>query len=392
MNARERFLACMDFDLSCRVPLWELGYWAGAVRRWYGEGLPKRTGLPDWLLDGQGVRGEGAYWDESRPPGPGSQPLPWLRQGHPPSAAQHVHLPAVLAEVLEDHGEWILWRDEDGIVKKDLKNRQTLPHYVRGPVETREDWERLKAERLRPTIEGRLPGNWPELVREFRERDYPLLIGALHGFYGTPRYLLGDERVLTAFYDDPDLMRDITTHLTDLWIALYAKVFEYVKPDLALIWEDMCYRTGPLISPATFREFILPCYRRLTAFLKDSGVKVIHVDTDGNVWKLLPLFVEGGITGMYPFEAMAGMNVVEVREAFPKLQILGGIGKTKVAAGKREIDEELAAKVPYMLARGGYIPFADHLVPPDVAWADFEYYRRRVADMVAQGAGPVARE
>lgn len=47
MNARERFLACMDFDLSCRVPLWELGYWAGAVRRWYGEGLPKRTGLPD---------------------------------------------------------------------------------------------------------------------------------------------------------------------------------------------------------------------------------------------------------------------------------------------------------------------------------------------------------
>lgn len=42
MNARERFLAVMNFEPVDRVPLWEFGYWAGAVRRWYTEGLPRK--------------------------------------------------------------------------------------------------------------------------------------------------------------------------------------------------------------------------------------------------------------------------------------------------------------------------------------------------------------
>ncbi len=40
MNSRERFLATMNFDSVDRVLLWEFGYWAGTLRRWYGEGLP----------------------------------------------------------------------------------------------------------------------------------------------------------------------------------------------------------------------------------------------------------------------------------------------------------------------------------------------------------------
>ena len=382
MNARERFLACMAFDKNARVPLWEMGYWAGAVRRWYGEGLPKRAGVPDWLMDGQSVRGEGAYWDESKPQAHDVGDFLGLDKGIRRIPLNIYLCPQFTPEVLEDHGDWFLWRDEDGIVRRDLKNKQTLPHYVRAPVQTRADWERLKDERLRPTLEGRLPANWPDLVREFEERDYPLLIGGQQGFYGTPRYLLGEERVLTTFYDDPDLIRDINEHMTNLWLAIYGEVLKEVKPDLALIWEDMCYKTGPLISPAAFREFVLPYYKRLTSFLKDNGVKVIHVDCDGNVWKLLPLFIEGGITGMYPFEAMAGMNVVEVGQAFPDLQIMGGIDKTQLAAGREAIDAELARRVPQMLARGGYIPYVDHLVPSDVPWDNFVYYRRRVEEMV----------
>ena len=125
----------------------------------------------------------------------------------------------------------------------------------------------------------------------------------------------------------------------------------------------------------------------MTSFLKDSGVKVILVDSDGDVWKLLPLWLEGGVTGMYPFEVMAGMDVVEVRKAYPQLQILGGIDKTQLALGKKEIDEELEARLPFMLPRGGYIPFVDHVVPTNIPWDNFVYYRQRVAEMAERYGG-----
>ena len=108
------------------------------------------------------------------------------------------------------------------------------------------------------------------------------------------------------------------------------------------------------------------------------------VDTDGMCMPLIPGFVEGGVAGLYPFECQAGMNIVEVRKRFPQLLISGGLDKTKVAAGREAIDAELESKLPCMLQQGGYIPFCDHLVPPDVPWENFTYYRERVREYVAR--------
>jgi uroporphyrinogen decarboxylase len=131
------------------------------------------------------------------------------------------------------------------------------------------------------------------------------------------------------------------------------------------------------------REFMLPNYQKLTACFRDHGVKTVILDTDGDCWKLIPIFIEGGITGMWPFEANAGMNVVEVRDAFPALQIIGGIDKVQLASGREAIERELQAKLtPSMIGHGGYVPMVDHAVPPDVSLADFSYYRQRLAELV----------
>jgi len=44
-SSREKFLETMHFGKSI-PPLWEFGYWAGTVRRWYKEGLPEIDGIP----------------------------------------------------------------------------------------------------------------------------------------------------------------------------------------------------------------------------------------------------------------------------------------------------------------------------------------------------------
>ena len=384
MNCRERFLATMRFETVDRVPLWEFGYWVGAARRWLAEGMPSASGIPDELANGAILRGEGLWWDEEKPP---ERDIHRFFQHDP--GMRHVMLnnflcPKFSPEILEDRTETVIARDEWGMLQSRRKDESTLPHFIRGPVRNRDDWEQLRADRLRPTLDGRLPDSWPELVVEYGARDYPLALGGSQGFYGSARRLLGETQVLLATYDQPGLLRDIMTYLADFWCAIYDQVLNQVDVDLALIWEDMCFKTGSLVSPAHFREFMLGPYRKLTTVFRDHGVDVILSDTDGNCWELIPLFLEGGVTGLYPFEVAADMDVAKVREAFPRLQMLGGIDKRALAEGPGAIDMELS-RVSSLLTGGGYIPHVDHAVGPDVSWAHFVYYRRQLNEMITGG-------
>jgi uroporphyrinogen decarboxylase len=269
------------------------------------------------------------------------------------------------------------------MVRHDRKDRMSLPGFIDWPVKCRDDWERLKTERLNPALAGRLPAEWPAWVEQQKSRTYPLTVGLRQGLYWACRNLLGDEHVLYAFHDSPELVRDIMNYLTDFWIAIYDPLLTEVGADCATIWEDVSFKNGPLISPAMMREFMLPCYRRFTAFLRDHGVSIVLVDSDGDCRSIIPVMMEGGVTGLMPFEVNAQMHVVEIRKAFPGLQILGGIDKTQLAVGKDAIDAELRAKVtPEMLRHGGFIPHVDHQVPPDVSWENFKYYRQRLATLV----------
>jgi uroporphyrinogen decarboxylase len=209
---------------------------------------------------------------------------------------------------------------------------------------------------------------------------------ALAGFYHPARYLMGPLHLMRNFYDQPDLVKDILNHLADLQAYLFDQVLGEVDVDLGFTCEDIGYKTSTFISPDMFREFMLPCYGKLTGVLRDHGVRVMIVDSDGNNWPLIPLFLEGGVTGTGPLEVAAGMEAVELRKAFPRLQMIGGIDKRKLIAGRAAIDEELASKVPEVLRTGGYIPTMDGGAPPDLSWENWVYYREQLTDLVTRSS------
>jgi len=382
MNSRERFLATMAFEPVDRPPLWEFGYWADTVRRWYREGLPEHAGIPSELGVAEQMRAEcpghkyGAANDQDVHDAIGLDPgivrIPvnnWLYPEFEPVQ-------------LEDHGDWELVRDAWGTVRRQKKDKSTIPEFVSGPVSTLDDWERLSAERLNPSLQGRLAPTWAEFLAGARQPTYPIAIGSGQGFFGTPRFLLGVTELFFAFYDKPKLVKKITADLANFWVALYDQALTQVKADVAFIWEDMCYKNGPMISPAMFEEFMLPSYRKLTRFFRDHGIRIILVDTDGDCRGLIPQFLKAGVTGLYPMEVTSGMNIAEVGAQYPRLQLMGGLSKVAIGQGKEAIDCELEAKIPPLLRRGGYIPFVDHVVPPTVSWDDFCYYRRKIASLV----------
>jgi uroporphyrinogen decarboxylase len=390
MNTRERFHAIMNFEKPDRNLIWEMGYWLGTVNRWYEEGLPKTHGLTIAGDPGMGVRGEAIPHDPLSVSRERDRDVHEAMGMDSPIVTLPLNLgPQPLFEpvVFEETEDFLITQDEFGVKKRLNKTGASIPQFIDWQIGNRADFERIIEERFQPDFENRIPAQWDSLVETYRNRDYPLCIGGYpYGFYGFLRYLMGEERLLYNFYDDPTLVHDIMNFLADFWIALYEQALSQVTVDCVHFWEDMAYKAGPLISPAMFREFMMPAYRKVTDFLKARGISAILVDSDGNVDLLIPLFLEAGLTGMYPFEVQAGNDIVAIRKQYPKLQITGGLDKIKIGGGKAAIDQELESKVPFMLSQGGYIPHFDHLVDPGVSWEDFRYYRKRLNEMIAADA------
>ena len=386
MNARERFLAVMNFERVDRTLFWEMGYWKETLERWHQEGLPRTKDVTGGLKPGEGVRGENAPHENliarERKRDEDVHNCLGFDKGMVCLPVNSLLHPQFEKRVFEETEDSILFQDEFGVRKRMNKKVASRPQYLQWPAQDRKGFEALK-ERLKPHLKDRIPPQWKELVREYRERDFPLTLGGYPiGFYGTLRFLMGEERLLFNFYDDPKLVRDFMNTLADLWIRLWGEALSEIKVDCVNFWEDMAYRSGPFISPEMFREFMLPSYQKVTSFLREMGVKIILVDTDGNIEKLVPLFMESGITAIFPFEVQAGNDILSFRRKYPQLQILGGIDKMKIALGKAAIDEELSSKIPLMLKSGGYVPHVDHQVHPDISWENFKYYRARLKEMI----------
>lgn len=372
----------MRFQSVDRAPNWEMGYWAGTLERWYGEGLPARPDAPRGLAVGDEIKGEGFPWRRSEPRDSSVHAFLGLDKGLEKIDGEWGIWPPFETRILEEDAEVVRRIQPDGTTAIVRKDRSTLPQEVGWPVRDRASWDALREERLRIDIAGRLPCDWPRHVALYRSRDWPLVIGGpFLGAFSSLRTLFGFENLMYAFFDDPALIRDVLSHLTGLWLGLFEEVLGATDADLAYFWEDMSYKNGPMVSPRIFREFLTPVYQRITAFFRSHGIDIVLVDTDGDVWTLIPLFLEGGVTGLYPFEVRGGMDVAAVRARYPRLQMLGGIDKTALEAGPAAIDAELARVAP-VIRSGGYVPAGDHYIHPDVPWEHFRYYRQRLAELL----------
>jgi len=406
MNLRERFLEVMNFNHSVSPPKWEFGYWGDTINNWYEEGLkrkkppmiPKRITTPTaslyhpcWhsirgkrLPAGLAVIGGGLYWPtQGFPIDNDVRETLGMDKGQILVNVNLLFHPMFKMEILEEDDYYLTYIDIDGVKRKFIKDTGVIPPGIEWVITDRKSWERLKEERFNTDdLRGRFPPNWDELLKRYKNRDYPLVLGGYpHGYFGTLAQLMGYEHLFYNYFDSPDLIHDIQRTFTDLWIEIFSEVLAEVDVDMFVIWEDISAGSGSMVSPRMIKEFMLPYYKRLTGFLKEHGVRTIFVDTDGDCFDIIPLFIEGGVTGMYPIEVSCGMDLEKVRLTFPRLQLMGGIPKSEIRKGKSRIDEILKP-VENVLKFGGYIPFGDHLIPPEVHWDEFRYYRESLNGLI----------
>ncbi|MFA5816403.1 MAG: uroporphyrinogen decarboxylase family protein [Bacteroidales bacterium] len=406
MNLRERFLEVMSFNTSIHSLKWEFGYWGETMNNWYDQGLPKKNyPVPDTVITTPTASLYTTAWTCR---GIGRLPngiavtaggLYWPTQGFPlDSDVRHyfgmdytqrlvdinLHFcPMFKVQILDEDEKKLTYIDIDGVKRIFLKEEGTIPTSIYWPIIDETSWEKLKEERLNlKNLKDRFPANWDILVKEYNNRDYPLAIGGYpQGFFGTLAHLIGYENLFIWYCMKPDLIHDILNTFTNIWLAVFEEVISQVSVDHWQIWEDISFGKGSMISTDMVKEFLLPYIKRIGGFVKSKGINVILLDTDGDCNELIPLFMKAGVTGMYPFETHCGMDIVKVRQKYPALQMLGGIPKSEIIMGKKRIDEILEP-VETVLKTGGYIPFGDHLIPPDVNFENFTYYRNKLNSII----------
>lgn len=357
MTSHERFLAFMRFQPVDHVPLWEWGPWGSTLRRWQREALGESNSVPQLAECENKVQCGVDMW----------------------------MLPRYESRVVSEDDDSVTRISDRGVVMRTFKSQDTMsmPEHIKYPVETRTDWERLK-KRFDPSDPARFPVDWKQRCEQWRQKGPVLVFQGPRSpsLFGFIRELMGPERTLYAFHDEPDLIHDMMEFNTDFIANLLPKVLKDAPLSAIFFWEDMCYRGGPLISPKMFREFMLPRYRRITDIAQSRGIDLSFVDSDGNVEQLIPLWIEAGINGVYPMEVAAGMDIAKLQQEYGQdLLMTGGIDKRVLALDRKAIDEELEAKLP-LAEKGGYIPHLDHAIPHDVPYENFAYYWERKKELL----------
>ncbi|GAG05329.1 unnamed protein product, partial [marine sediment metagenome] len=240
-------------------------------------------------------------------------------------------MPPFEAMVLEDRGDAEVIRQPDGVSVLKKKSASSIPLHQEHLLVDRQSWKKHYRPRLDPGDPRRYPDNWQRCAKLWRDqrREMPIFLCG-GSFYGWIRNWMGLEAVSLVIYDDPAWFEEMVTTVADCVVGVLTRVLQTGgKFDGCALWEDMCYKSGPLLSPAQFKRYLVPHYRRLSDLLRRHGVDVVWVDCDGKIDELVPLWIDAGVNCMFPIEVGTwGGDPIKFRKQYGKdLLLMGGFDK-----------------------------------------------------------------
>lgn len=359
LTPRERFDRTMHYQQVDYVSHLEFGYWEELLEDWMAEGhLPASFRHPTGHIDQRQVEEYfGIEQFEDFSPRLGAMPL---RE----------------PQIVERTAATVTFRDGLGVLsQQQTSGTRTIPHFLEFPIRDRGTWEAFRDEFLdvdhpcRAIPEGALRAG-DEMSRTSTN---PVHVG-FASFIGWIRDWIGFENLAYLSVDDPDLLEEMVAHLAGMALKLLPPVLERGQFDAAGGWEDICYNSGPILNPRFFAERIMPHMLPVMRLLRQHGIDVIWTDCDGNILKLIPLWLQVGLNCMFPLEVNPGNDPVALKKEYGRqLLIRGGLNKFVLHAGRQAIVKELRRLEP-AVAEGGFIPHVDHRCPGQVSWDTYCYY------------------
>ena len=175
------------------------------------------------------------------------------------------------------------------------------------------------------------------------------------------QYSMGIEGLSYALYENPALVEKVMDRYVE-WNCLVVEELNNSGIDFIVSYDNIAYNNGPLISPAAFREFLLPGMKKVDATCKLPWVT--HMD--GNIMPIIEDVIEMGISGLRPLEPGC-MELKEVKRLYGNRICLWGnidLGYTLTRGTPEEVEAEVALRISEGAPEGGFILGSGNGLPP----------------------------
>ncbi|MDR0405236.1 MAG: hypothetical protein LBH54_00425 [Clostridiales bacterium] len=278
-------------------------------------------------------------------------------------------------KVISETEDTMIILDGNGASLRRHKQHDSTPEHVDFTVKSGEDWQRYK-ELLTKVDERRINfEDYRKAKAEAAAANRFFVWGGVNVFE-CMHPLCGHENMLVGMALEPEWVTDMARTYADLTIALQEILFSKEgEPDGIWYYEDMGFKEKPFMSPAMYKELIMPSHIKTIGFAKSRKLPVI-MHRCGFVKPLLPYMIEAGIDCLQAIETKAGMDLVELHKSFgDRIAFMGGIDvRALYSNDKATIDKELEAKIPIVKEGFGYVLHSDHSIPKTVEYGTLKYF------------------
>jgi uroporphyrinogen decarboxylase len=222
------------------------------------------------------------------------------------------------------------------------------------------------------------------LVKRFGGRKAVCAVG--EDVFAVSQYLrAGLAGLMEDYILRPALARRLARIGVEYHVELYrALIAEGVE--VIALGDDYAGKTGTMMSPRHFEEFILPGLKTIVADIKAHGALCIK-HTDGDVWGIMDMLVSTGVDALGPLEGPY-MMLDEVRRR-TGLGV-GVVGNVDVDLLSRGSVEQVVAATREQLARvsplGGHLLGSGNSISSSVRGANFMAMVRTVQEEGAVSA------
>lgn len=286
--------------------------------------------------------------------------------------------------VVEETEETILTRDGNGAMLRQHKQHDSTPEHVGFTVEDRRGWEELIKPRLLEVDRRRISAeSYRNAKRDAAERQLFFVWWGVAPFEQM-HPMCGHENLLAGMADDPEWVRDMVMTYANFTLMHLETLFgEEGVPDAMFFGEDMGFKEKPFMSPAMYRDIMLPGHKLLFDYSHSLGCKVI-VHSCGYVEPLVPGLIEAGMDCLQALEVKAGMDMRRLQAQHgDAIAFFGNMDvRALLTNDHAQIDAELSSRLPVILRNGGrYILMSDHSIPPQVDFQTMQYFFNRGREM-----------
>ena len=164
------------------------------------------------------------------------------------------------------------------------------------------------------------------------------------------------------------LLRKIVDVQKKRWGLFLRETGKYI--DVVRVGDDIAMQSGPIMSPAVYREMIKPYHRELFKFIKEQTDAKLMYHCCGDVTKLIDDFIEIGVDILNPVQVSASNMDTKIlkRKYHGKIIFWGSVDSQKVLPEGTEDDvrAEVRKRIDDLAAGGGFVLSATHNIQSDV--------------------------